>query len=581
MLDKTANDDDINTTSPKVTSDESVPGDADAEVETAEANGDDVRESAPSPVPHPVVDKFESFDDANLHPSVREVIRQQNWLNPTPVQGLCLPYTLLGRDVAGFAQTGTGKTGVFLITVAQRWLQRAQDPNRVQREDKRAAYPISVVVGPTRELAMQIESDAQPIFNELGIKSIAVFGGIDYDKQANQLRDDVDVIFATPGRLKDFFQKKIIRLDHCEIFVCDEADRMFDMGFIEDVEFFLDRLPEKTQKLLFSATTNEQVKELAFEYLNKPEYISVNPEVLTPELIDQHAVICDAPRKLQVMLGMLREHNPECAIVFTNTKLTAEWLHHKLTGNGIDADLITGDLPQRKRINLIQKIKQGKIRALIATDVASRGLHISRVTHVYNFDLPDDPSNYVHRIGRTARAGARGSSYSLVCEDYGDNLVKINEMLGEAYALKTEWFNETYATIEDKASNPYEDRLRERQQPRSYGGQGGDSRSRGPRHAGGGEHRGPRSGDRGGPRGGERGGGGRNQQQGGHQRRELHQGDRQQHGRNKQPRHAQPHQHSQQQRSAHSRHLPAQVKQPTSVFAMLKQIFLALFKRKS
>lgn len=517
-----------------------------------------------APVPQPAVEKFETFDDANLDPRVRDAIQQQNWTSPTPVQGLCLPFTLIGRDVAGFAQTGTGKTGVFLISVAQRWIKSEQ---RGKQKADKSAHPIAVVLVPTRELAMQIEGDSQPIFQALGMKSMAVFGGIDYEKQANQLRDQVDVIFATPGRLKDFFQKNIIKLDQCEIFVCDEADRMFDMGFIEDVEFFLDRLPETTQKLLFSATTNEQVKELAFEYLNKPEYISVNPEVLTPELIDQHAVICDAPHKLRVILGMLREHNPECAIIFTNTKLTADWLHHKLIGNGIDADLITGDLPQRKRINLIQKIKQGKIRALIATDVASRGLHISRVTHVYNFDLPDDPSNYVHRIGRTARAGAKGSAYSFVCEDYGDNMVKINDLLGETYALKTEWYNPSYETIEDKASNPYADRMRPRtSEPRGDGRR--DSRP-------GGKPQGSR----------------RPESRHGQQQQRDGRGDR--HGqRNQNQRHDRggrhdknrDRQHQQPQRSQHGqRHsqLPVAAKQPMSVLAMLKKMFFALFGKKS
>jgi ATP-dependent RNA helicase RhlB len=227
------------------------------------------------------------------------------------------------------------------------------------------------------------------------------------------------------------------------------------MGFIDDVEFFLDKIPEDAQKLLFSATTNDNVKELAFEYLNHPAYISVNPEVLTPEAIEQHAIICDTSNKLRVILGLLREHNPTCSIIFANTKMTAEWLHYKLSGNGVDVDLITGDLPQKKRIQLIQRIKEGKVKALIATDVASRGLHISKVSHVYNFDVPDDPANYVHRIGRTARAGAKGSSYTLVCEDYGENIRAIQDMLGPQVQLRGEWFNQDYLEINDVAGNPY------------------------------------------------------------------------------------------------------------------------------
>lgn len=393
----------------------------------------------------------ESFEDAGVSAVVIAAVQKIGWQRPTPVQGMCLPLTTKGLDVAGFAQTGTGKTGVFVITVAERL--NGEPP--VQRSKKDVAVPEVLVLTPTRELAMQIDDDAKKVTKELGINSVSVFGGVDLEKQAVAFKDGPRMIVATPGRLKDFFQRKLVDLSQVKIFICDEADRMFDMGFIDDVEFFLDKIPESAQKLLFSATTNDNVKELAFEYLNQPAYISVNPEVLTPETIEQHAMICDTSNKLKVMLGLLREHNPTCAIIFTNTKMTAEWLHYKLSGNGFDVDLITGDLPQKKRIQLIQRIKEGKVKALIATDVASRGLHISKVSHVYNFDVPDDPANYVHRIGRTARAGAKGSSYTLVCEDYGENIRPIQEMLGPQIPLKGEWFNPEYLKIEDIAGNPY------------------------------------------------------------------------------------------------------------------------------
>lgn len=392
-----------------------------------------------------------SFDDAGVSQEVAAAVREIGWLAPTPVQGMCLPLTTKGRDVAGFAQTGTGKTGVFVITVAER-LHKENAPER-KRGD--VAVPEVVVLTPTRELAMQIDDDAKRVLSVLKIKSVPVFGGVDVEKQASAFKDGPRMIVATPGRLKDFYQRKMVDLSQVKIFICDEADRMFDMGFIDDVEFFLDKIPEEAQKLLFSATTNDNVKELAFEYLNHPAYISVNPETLTPEAIEQHAIICDSSNKLRVMLGLIRDHNPVCAIIFTNTKMTAEWLHYKLSGNGIDVDLITGDLPQKKRIQLIQRIKEGKVKALIATDVASRGLHISKVSHVYNFDVPDDPANYVHRIGRTARAGAKGSSYTLVCEDYGENIRAIQEMLGSQVQLKGEWFDPAYLEIKDISGNPY------------------------------------------------------------------------------------------------------------------------------
>ena len=465
-----------------------------------------------------------NFSDLPMHERVRDAVEKIGWSEPTPVQKLCLPFTLRGRDVAGFAQTGTGKTAVFLLTIVNKLIELLATSGTEER------VPRAVVLAPTRELAMQIEQDAEVMLQHAGLTSLAVFGGIDYDKQAKRLKEGVDIIFATPGRLKDYVQKRMIDLSKMAVFVCDEADRMFDMGFIEDVEFFLERIPEHAQKLLFSATTNDQVKELAFEYLETPEYISVNPEVITPEKIEQHAFHCHATEKLRVMLGLLREHAPECSIVFANTKLTAEWLHFKLEHNGIEADLITGDLPQKKRIRLIQRIKEGKLKALIATDVASRGLHISRVTHVYNFDLPDDPANYVHRIGRTARAGARGFAYSLVCDDYGQNLTGINALLGPTFQLISEWPKNEYLEIEDKAGNPFAERYAARAEQAKQRAEGRD-RSTGPRERyqrpegrqgerGGGEFRqgaegqhGGRRHEKGGSRDGRRGRDGSHQQE--------------------------------------------------------------------
>ena len=534
---------------------------------------------------------IESFHDLPLLPLTKAAIQKVGWSKPTPVQKLCLPHTLKQRHVAGFAQTGTGKTGVFLITIANRLLE-----SKVEGQPTKTK---AIVIGPTRELAMQIEQDAQVLFEACGLSSIAVFGGIDYDKQAKRIKDGVDVIFATPGRLKDYCQKNIVNLSEVELFVCDEADRMFDMGFIEDVEFFLERIPEQSQKLLFSATTNAEVKELAFEYLENPEYISVTPEVITPENITQRAVHCNATEKLRVLLGLMREHNPVCSIVFTNTKLTAEWLHYKLTGNGFDVDLITGDLPQKKRIKLIQRIKEGELKALIATDVASRGLHISKVSHVYNFDLPDDAPNYVHRIGRTARAGASGSAWSLVCDDYGHNLSAINELLGEV-AVNSEWPKPEYLKIKDEAGNPYEDGTLVRERP------GGSKRDGGGRDRGGDGRRDNKSGGGGGQQGRGRnqdrpdrqqsggGGGPRGQQGQGNQNRPQHnkdrggrpdnrgpkgdqQRDRQQQGqRDQRPRKDQ-HQRTQPQAAAAAKSSVPEAIESKSVGGMIKKIFKAIF----
>lgn len=457
-----------------------IPLEIDPLVETIKSLPDDEEDEEDGVVKEETLIAIESFEELGLSENLIQAINDMQWTKPTLIQGLCLPQTIRGQDVAGFAQTGTGKTGVFLITIAHQLLKLRE------ASAEQTHHPKALILAPTRELAVQIASDAELLLNKLNISCLPVFGGVDYEKQAAQIKKGVDVIVATPGRLKDYFQKRIFSTKECCLFICDEADRMLDMGFIEDVEFFLGTLSPETQKLLFSATTNDKVKELAFEYLESPKYISANPEVITPERIEQHAVICDSTQKLQVMLGLLAEHKPVCSVVFTNTKIVAEWLQYKLTKNGIECDLITGDLPQKKRITLINRIKAGEVKALIATDVASRGLHISGITHVYNFDLPDDAANYVHRIGRTARAGASGSAYSLVCEDYGHNLIDIEKYLGENVKIKTAWFPEQFLEIEDKAENPYKDpefkgsRMSDKEDRR--GDRRGGDKSRHPRH---------------------------------------------------------------------------------------------------
>jgi ATP-dependent RNA helicase RhlB len=398
--------------------------------------------------------EYIDFETLKLEPRLLQKVFEIGWQVPTPIQKLCLPITLKGKDAAGFAQTGTGKTGVFLITLAHQLLSKE---TRSRVNEKGAGTPYCVVMVPTRELAIQITADSNQLLGGLGIEAMAVYGGDDYDPQIRMIKKGVDLIIATPGRLKDFIQKEIVTLSQTAVFVCDEADRMFDMGFIDDIEFFFQQLAPEAQKLLFSATTNEKVKELAFEYLENPHYLSANPEEITPHNVEQSAIICEAVQKVKIMLGLLRRDTPTCAIIFTNTKMVAEWLYYKLFHNGIDVEVITGDLPQRKRIALISRIKKGELKVLIATDVASRGLHIASVSHVYNFDLPDEPANYIHRIGRTARAGAAGKAVSLVCEDYGQNLAAIRALLGENISIPTEWYDEEFMKIEDLSGNPFDD----------------------------------------------------------------------------------------------------------------------------
>ena len=404
----------------------------------------DERKTAVAEPEKEVTFSFLGFSDAIL-----EAVRKQNFQNPTRVQALCLPHTLDGKDVAGFAQTGTGKTAVYLLTAAQKLL--SQENRSIQPKK-----PHVLVVVPTRELADQVCQDARKLLNPLKLKSMAVFGGVDVEKHVNELSQPVDIIVATPGRLLDLHRSKHLEFDDLQMLVIDECDRMFDMGFIDDVEYVLRHLPaERVQKLLFSATGSEKVKELAFEYLENPEYIETDPVRITPEKISQIAYAVSAEQKFLTLMGHLRANNPECAIIFTNTKVVAEWVGYKLACNGLNAEVLTGDLPQRKRMTLIKKIKEGKCNLLVATDVLSRGLHVANLSHVYNFDIPDDAESFIHRIGRTARAGATGHAITLICDDYGFNMGAVETLLGFSIPLAD--VPQNYLSAEDVSDYPFDE----------------------------------------------------------------------------------------------------------------------------
>lgn len=389
-----------------------------------------------------------TFSYLGFSDKIISAVEKQNYKKPTRVQALCLPHTLDGKDVAGFAQTGTGKTAVYLLTAAQKLLKI---------EDRKAAphRPFVLVLVPTRELADQVAQDAKKLFSDLNIKSLAVFGGVDVERHASELNQAVDLVVATPGRLLDLHRSKKLELDHIQLLVIDECDRMFDMGFIDDVEYVLRHLPtERVQKLLFSATGSEKVKELAFEYLEQPEYIETDPVRITPEKISQIAYAVTAEQKFLTLMGHIKANNPECAIIFTNTKVVAEWIGYKLACNDLEVEVLTGDIPQRKRMSLIKKIKDGKCNLLVATDVLSRGLHVANLSHVYNFDIPDDSESFIHRIGRTARAGATGHAISLICEDYGYNMGGVEKLLGFNIPLMK--VPESFLSAVDKSDYPFD-----------------------------------------------------------------------------------------------------------------------------
>jgi ATP-dependent RNA helicase RhlB len=366
-----------------------------------------------------------AFQSLPLPDVVQQGIRAAGFTTCTPIQEQALPLALEGKDVAGQAQTGTGKTATFLITIFTRLLCR---PPTVHRQ----LAPRALIIAPTRELVLQILQDAELLGRFTGLSMQAVYGGIDYQKQRERLRQGCDVLIGTPGRLIDYFKQHVYTLRHVEVLVIDEADRLFDMGFIADLRFLLRRLPpyHERQSMLFSATLSYAVMELAYEHMNDPIKIAVSPEQLTAEKVEQVLYHVGSHEKLALLLGLFRREQPVRTLIFVNTKRAGESLAHNLTANGYAAQAITGDLPQRVRLRLVRDFKSGALPILVATDVASRGLHIEDVTHVINYDLPQDPENYVHRIGRTARAGASGMAITLACEEYVESLLGIEELTG-------------------------------------------------------------------------------------------------------------------------------------------------------
>jgi ATP-dependent RNA helicase RhlB len=344
----------------------------------------------------------------------------------TPIQAESLPLLLANKDVSGQAQTGTGKTLAFLLACAQRLL--------VSETPATIGKPRVLILAPTRELAIQIHKDAQDLLEDIPLKLAICYGGKAYEEQKQQFSREVDILIGTPGRLIDFLKQKLYNLKSVEAVVLDEADRMFDMGFIQDVRFMLRRLsdPEKRLSMLFSATMAHKVLELAYEHMNQAQLVKIQSDSPAVERIDQSVYHPANHEKIPLLLGLIKKFNPERSIIFANTKHATIRIWEYLEGNGLRAALISGDIPQNKRESLLKKFHDGEYAILVATDVASRGLHIPDVTHVFNYDLPDLAEDYVHRIGRTARAGNSGHAISFACEDYAMNLMDI-----EAFAQRS------------------------------------------------------------------------------------------------------------------------------------------------
>ncbi|MBB1087714.1 ATP-dependent RNA helicase RhlB [Lysobacter sp. SG-8] len=363
-----------------------------------------------------------TFDSFGLHPDLLAGLEGAGFTRCTPIQAMTLPIALTGRDVAGQAQTGTGKTLAFLVAVMNRLLTRPALAER-KPEDPRA-----LILAPTRELAIQIHKDAVKFGSDLGLKFALVYGGVDYDKQRSILQEGADIIIATPGRLIDYVkQHKVVSLHACEMCVLDEADRMFDLGFIKDIRFLLRRMPIRTERqtLLFSATLSHRVLELAYEHMNEPEKLVVEAETVTAARVRQTMYFPADEEKIPLLIGLLSRSEGTRTMVFVNTKVFVERVARALEKAGHRVGVLSGDVPQKKRETLLGRFQKGQLDILVATDVAARGLHIDGISHVYNYDLPFDAEDYVHRIGRTARLGAEGDAISFACERYAMSLPDI------------------------------------------------------------------------------------------------------------------------------------------------------------
>lgn len=362
------------------------------------------------------------FRDFSLDPAILAALQQMGMEYCTPIQALSLPYSLQGKDIAGQAQTGTGKTVAFLTALFQ----------HLQKSPQAKAQLSALILAPTRELAVQIHHDAQIFAEKTGLTLGLAYGGDGYEKQLQTLQDGVNILIGTTGRVIDYVKQRVISLNHIQCVVLDEADRMFDLGFIRDIRYLLRHCPPPTERLtmLFSATLSFKVRELAFEDMNDPHYVKIESAYKTADTVKEELFYPSNQDKMKLLLTLLEEEWPERCIVFANTKHQCEKIWQYLLADGHRVGLLTGDVLQKKRFKLLEQFTQGELDILVATDVAARGLHIPQVTHVFNYDLPDDYEDYVHRIGRTGRAGETGISISFACEDYAINLPAIEQYIG-------------------------------------------------------------------------------------------------------------------------------------------------------
>ena len=367
------------------------------------------------------------FYDLNIHDRLLHAVADLGFQYCTPIQAEVLPHTLTGRDAFGQAQTGTGKTAAFMIATLDYFLR-----NPIQGE-RRVGRPRALVIAPTRELVMQIHKDAVALSKYMNIECSVLFGGADYEKQQRQLQNKViDIVSATPGRLLDFKRRGDLDLGGVEVLIIDEADRMLDMGFIPDVREIVHSTPPKTrrQTMLFSATFTDEIRKMASAWTKDPVTITIEPESVAVDTVEQVIYIVTLNERFSLIHHVLNRPDVDRAIVFVNRRYEAEKLADQLCRYGFNCDLLSGAVPQNKRTRTLELFREGKIKVLVATDVAGRGLHVDGVSHVINFSMPDDPEDYVHRIGRTGRAGKSGVSISFATEDDAYEIPKIEAYIG-------------------------------------------------------------------------------------------------------------------------------------------------------
>ncbi len=366
------------------------------------------------------------FSAFSLPESLKRGIAEAGFSHCTSIQAKSLPLALAHVDIAAQSQTGTGKTAAFLIALMEYLLTVPP------LKQAKAEHPRALVLAPTRELAIQIHKDALLLGKHTGLRLGLIYGGSSYDKQRAALQEGVDIVIGTPGRIIDLFKQKVLIIKDVQVLVIDEADRMFDLGFIRDLRYLIRRIPPPDQRLsmLFSATLSLRVTELAYEHMNNPRLIKAGAQGIIADNIEETIYYPATEEKVPLLIGLLQKIQPDRSLIFVNTKHGADRVKRYLEANHIEAEVLSGDIPQSKRQSVLKQFQQGNLPIIVATDVAARGLHIPNVTHVFNYDLPQDGEAYVHRIGRTARAGMRGAAISFGCEDFVYSLTDIEEFIG-------------------------------------------------------------------------------------------------------------------------------------------------------